>query len=180
MLLVVKKVELPENYVVFDVETTGYTPENAELIEIGAIRCLHGEPYLRFRTFVQPQRPIPPFITQLTGITNEMVQSAPDWAEAVRAFLSFTGDLPVVGHNVRFDLRFMRSYAGRLPEAFDPVYYDTLILARRAFKGATHQPENFKLETLKKFFDLSFTSHRALSDCEVTQYLFEYCRKKVD
>lgn len=178
MVSVVRKVELPENYVVFDLETTGYTPKNAEIIEIGAIRCLGGEPYLRFRTFVCPQSAIPPFITNLTGITNEMVCTAPPWQEAVRVFLSFAGDLPVVGHNVRFDLSFMRHYASAMGETFDPPFYDTLPLARRTFKTSPNKPENFKLETLKRFLGLSFTSHRALSDCEVTQYLFEYCRKK--
>ena len=159
--------ELPENYVVFDLETTGYTPKNAEIIEIGAIRCLGGEAYLRFRTFVCPQSAIPPFITDLTGITNEMVCTAPPWQ-------------PVVGHNVRFDLSFMRHYASAIGETFDPPFYDTLPLARRTFKTSPNKPENFKLETLKRFLGLSFTSHRALSDCEVTQYLFEYCRKMPD
>lgn len=180
MALVVKNLELPENYVVLDVETTGYKPETAELIEIGAIRCLHREPDLRFRTFVQPRRAIPPFITSLTGITNEMVLGAPEWPDAVRAFISFAGDLPVVGHNVRFDLRFISSCAAQLNEPFAPPFYDTLVLSRRAFKGAAEKPENFKLETLKRFFGLRLTSHRALSDCEVTQYIFECCRKKTD
>lgn len=165
---------LPQDYVVFDIETTGFTPEYAEIIEIGALKCTNGKITDEFQCYICPDCGyIPRQITQLTGITYEMVADAPGFADALPAFIAFVGDMPVVGHNVRFDLRFVQTYARACFHDFVPAAtFDTVPLARKKLKNLP----NHKLETIKQYFSIDLPSHNALDDCRVTQYLFEYCR----
>lgn len=165
---------LPKNYVVFDIETTGFTPDYAEIIEIGALKCVNSTVTEEFHRYICPDCGyIPRGITKLTGITYEMVADSPGFEAAIPDFIKFTGNLPVVGHNVRFDLRFMQAYARACFHEFDPeAVIDTVPLARRKIKDI----QNHKLETIKNYFQIDLPSHNALDDCRVTQYLFEYCR----
>lgn len=165
----------PLDYVVFDIETTGFTPDYAEIIEIGALKCAAGKVAETFHSYVCPDCGyVPRQITKLTGITYEMVEAAPGFETAVPAFIRFVEALPVVGHNVRFDLRFMQTYARACGHAFEPAgIWDTVPLARKKLSMLP----NHRLETIKQYFAIDLPSHNALDDCRVTQYLFEYCRQ---
>ena len=92
--------------VAIDIETTGLDPQSDAIIEIGAVRFNGHRIEAEWTTLVNPGRPIPPFITQLTGITNEMVRNAPPIKAVIQDLADFVGDAPVIGHNVRFDLCF--------------------------------------------------------------------------
>ena len=94
--------------VAVDIETTGLDPQNDAIIEIGAVRFNGHRVESEWSTLVNPGKPISPFITQLTGITNEMVRNAPPIKGIIQDLASFVGDAPVLGHNIAFDLSFLR------------------------------------------------------------------------
>lgn len=167
-------IDIPKDYVVFDIETTGFTPECAEIIEIGALKCKNKEISETFHSYVCPDCGyIPRKITMLTGITFDMVKNCPGFEFAVPEFINFVGDMAVVGHNVRFDMRFIQSYAYACGNEFEPkIIIDTVPIARKKIKNT----ENHKLETLKNYLGIDLPSHNALDDCVVTAKLLEYCR----
>ena len=123
----VKDEPLNGEFCVFDTETTGLDPGVEYLTEIGAVIVRDGEVVEEFDTFVKPGKPITPKITELTGITNEMVANAPGEAEALEAFLKFVDGRILVAHNAHsFDIRFLRAAAKRSGIEFEPTYIDTL------------------------------------------------------
>ena len=158
-------------FCVLDLETTGGSPADCEITEIGAVRYRGGTLEGTFQTLVNPGAPIPPFITVLTGITQAMVVEAPRIEEALPSFLEFIGDAVIVGHNIRFDMSFLNAAAerlryGKLPNR--PV--DTIGLARRLIRTETR---NLKLSTLAAFFRSPTTpNHRALEDAKATAHVF--------
>ena len=157
-------------FCVLDLETTGGSPADCSITEIGAVKYLGGEELGTFQTLVNPGSPIPPFITILTGITQSMVIEAPRIEEALPAFLEFIGDAVIVGHNVRFDLSFlnadsMRLGYGRLPNRS----VDTYALARRLIRN---EIRNLKLQTLAAYFrSPTVPTHRALQDAKATAWV---------
>ena len=96
--------------VALDIETTGLNPQIDEIIEIGAVRFNGHRIEDKWHTLVSPKKPIPPFITQLTGITNEMVHNATPLSDALQTIADFVGDSPIVGHNIAFDLSFLQRH----------------------------------------------------------------------
>lgn len=98
---------LDDTYVVFDLETTGFSPIKDKIIEIGAVKVEHGEITDKFSTFVNPKVPIPFQITQLTSITDQMVIGAPDIETVLPQFMEFIGDAALVAHNASFDVSFI-------------------------------------------------------------------------
>ena len=100
-----------ENYVALDLETTGLSPKNDRILEIGAVKIEEGRETGRIATLIDPQMKIPERIRELTGITQEMVAGQPTPAEAVRAFLDFCGELDLMGHNLIFDYSFLKHQA---------------------------------------------------------------------
>ncbi|MBT8165575.1 MAG: DEDD exonuclease domain-containing protein [Acidimicrobiia bacterium] len=158
-------------FCVLDLETTGGSPADCGITEIGALRFRGGEPDGTFQTLVNPGAPIPPFITVMTGITQAMVIEAPPVEEAIPAFLEFLGDAVIVGHNVRFDISFLNAAAerlgyGRLPNRSS----DTLTLARRLCRN---EIRNLKLGTLAAHFRSPTTpTHRAFDDAAATAHVF--------
>lgn len=157
-------------FCILDLETTGGSPVDSAITEIGAVTYLGGELVGTFQTLINPGVPIPPFITILTGITHAMVVEAPRIEEALPSFLEFLGDAVIVGHNVRFDLSFLNAAAldlgyGRLPNRS----VDTLGLARRLVR---REVRNFKLETLAAHFrSPDPPTHRALDDARATAWV---------
>ncbi len=154
-------------FCVLDLETTGAAPPQCAITEVGAVKLRGGECLGTFQTLVNPGVGIPPEITFLTGITESMVLPAP-WIEAVLpAFLEFLGDAVIVGHNVRFDLRFLQAAlaaSGRAPLA--NRFVDTCALARRLVRD---EVPNCQLGTLSERFRLPHRpTHRALSDALAT------------
>ena len=156
------------DFVVVDVETTGWTPGKAQITEIGAVRVSGGKLTGQFTSLVNPGGPIPGRVTELTGITDEMVAAAPPLDRVLPAFLAFASGGVLTAHNAPFDIGFLTAAcrACGLPWPRLPVA-DTVDLARRVL-GADEVP-NCKLATLAEYFGARTTpSHRALADAMAT------------
>ena len=123
-----------KSYIAFDLETTGLDPEQNEIIEIGALKVRDGKVEERFMEFIRPCQPVSKTITDLTGITNEMVADAEDSKTVIPAFLEFCGNDVLVGHNIIFDYSFMKNQAAILGYGFEKQGVDTLRIARRVHK----------------------------------------------
>ena len=161
---------LDADFICFDLETTGLSPKAERITEIGAVRIHGGEITERFNTFVDPEKPIPQKITELTGITDEMVRGAPKEEEAVRAFFQFCGENAIlVAHNADFDTSFLRAACGRHEMAFPYVYIDTVAMCRAMLRDI----RNCKLDTVAKYLKLKpFNHHRASDDAAVLGEIF--------
>lgn len=158
----------PESYVVIDIETTGLDPRFDEIIELAGIKFANGVEIDRFQTLVNAE--IDDFITALTGITSEMLESAPEIDDVLPQFLAFVGNSPIVGHNVNFDVNFIYDNAEYLGlPAFSNDFIDTLRISRKLYKDL----ENHKLSTLAAHLCVGDTvEHRAIADCICTQQCF--------
>lgn len=158
-------------FCVLDLETTGLSPDADGITEIGAVRYDQGIETGRFQTLVNPDAPIPPRITVVTGITQAMVIDAPRIGEALPSLLEFIGDAVIVGHNVRFDMSFLNAASirlgyGRLPNRS----VDTLRLAQRLVRKDVRR---FTLSSLAAYFGSPVTpNHRALDDTLATAHVF--------
>ena len=161
----------PDEYVVFDVETTGLDASNDEIIEIGAIRVGRGVESGRFHVLIRPSGRIPKKVVELTGITDDLLQAqGVDLELAMRDFISFVGDDVVVAHNASFDSDFVQAMCEECDlDDFDNECIDTVALAKKKLPEAP----NYWLKTLLDLLDLeNETPHRAESDSEATLHLF--------
>ena len=150
-------------YVVLDTETTGFSPEQDALIEIAAAIVSGPDIRARFSTFVNPEKPIPPFISELTGITDKDVENAPLAHEAVQALAEFVGERRVIAHNAAFDQGFIQAHAGTSSLASKDPWIDTVELARIALPRI----KSHNLELLSTAFCPDEpSSHRAIDDVE--------------
>ena len=164
------------DYVLIDLETTGLEPSYDEIIEIGAIRVENGKQAATYQTFVKPEYPIDEFITELTGITNEMVADAPSIQDVLPGFLEFIGDSILVGHNVNFDINFLYDNCEDfLNRPFSNDYIDTMRIARRLYPKMQHHRLQDMAEALKV---LPSDFHRALADCDTTGQVFSIMREQ--
>ncbi|MDR2267519.1 MAG: 3'-5' exoribonuclease [Christensenellaceae bacterium] len=146
--------------VVFDFETTGLTPGEAEIIEIGAVKIINAELVETFSSFVRPKNKIPPAITELTGITENDVRTAPEWREIVGDFFKFTKDVTLAAHNAKFDMLFLRHFSESIGYAFNNDVIDTLALAQSKLNLS-----NYKLGTILKHLGIhNPAAHRAIHD----------------
>lgn len=151
-------------YCVFDIETTGLSPQSCKITEIGAVIVKKGEVIDKFDIFTDPEVHIPENITKLTSITDEMVAGAPKNADAVREFLKFAGNRILVAHNASFDTSFIRKVAQDNQIEFTVPYMDTVALSRYA----NPELKNHKLDTIAEYFNLGdFHHHRACDDAEM-------------
>ena len=158
-----------EEMIVFDIETTGLSVQNCKITEIGAVKVQGGQVLDTFNTFVNPGVPIPENITQLTGITDEMVADAPPVDAALRAFFDFTGDRLLIAHNAGFDTSFIRRAAEECGLPFDNPYLDTVSMSRYV----NPELKRHRLDTLAEYFQLGdFNHHRASDDAEMLAYIF--------
>ncbi|MBQ2231072.1 MAG: PolC-type DNA polymerase III [Oscillospiraceae bacterium] len=152
---------LPGTFVAFDIETTGLNSQTERIIEIGAVLFKDGKSNERFQTFVDPEKHIPLEITRLTGITDDMIEGAPDEKTAVKSFLEFSGGLPLVAHNANFDIGFIDEAAKRHGLDFTPTFIDTVALSQ----AIQPQLKNHKLDTVALALELpDFEHHRASDD----------------
>ncbi|MEG3030164.1 MAG: PolC-type DNA polymerase III [Oscillospiraceae bacterium] len=161
-----------QEYVIFDIETTGLSPNSENITEIGAI-IVKGEDVLKeFHTFADPEKPIPLKITELTGITDEHVKGAPSQKQAIEAFQEFIGDRIVVAHNAaNFDVNFIQVIAENVGTSFECTYIDTLPLAQNLLT----QLKNHKLDTVAEHYNLgNFNHHRATDDAKILFEIFKH------
>ena len=160
---------LDDPYVVFDIETTGFSPVANRIIEIGAVRVKEGSIVDRFSVFVNPQVPIPFKIEQLTGINDSMVVDAETIEEVLPKFLEFSKGAVMVAHNAGFDMSFIIENCKRLGIEQDFTYVDTVGLARMLLPGLNR----FKLDTVAKALNISLLNHhRAVDDAACTAEIF--------
>ncbi|MBP8640468.1 MAG: PolC-type DNA polymerase III [Oscillospiraceae bacterium] len=152
---------LDEEFCAFDIETTGLNANEERMTEIGAVIFKNGEVLSRFQTFVNPNKPIPREIVELTGITDRDVFDAPEEDEALCKFIAFAGERALVAHNAEFDIGFMKAAARRQAIEFDPTYIDTLTLAQSLLPDL----KRFKLDIVSARLGLpDFNHHRADDD----------------
>ena len=157
-----------EEYVAFDLETTGLSSLHDTIIEIGAAIMKGNEVLSTFQMFVDPHRPLQPKIIDLTGITDQMLAGQPDISEAIPKFLDYVGGRPLCAHNADFDIGFVTAACEKLGIAFQPTYVDTLILAQNLL------PElgKYKLNIVADALSLpDFNHHRASDDAITCGYL---------
>ena len=162
---------LPPKFIVLDLETTGLSRERDEIIEIGAILCTLGtDKCLVFQTLVKPSKPIIRKITQLTGITQAMIDAeGRNVAEALTMFAEFAGNLPIVTFNAEFDMGFIRSASMKHGLHFSNKYTCALKRARRAWPALP----NHRLAYLAEIGNISIeNTHRAVADCQRALIVF--------
>lgn len=169
-------------FVVVDLETTGARPGAEEITEIGAVKSRGGEIIGEFATLINPGRPIPPFITHLTGITTAMVYGAPRIGQVLPTFFEFLGSGPdtvLVAHNARFDLGHLKAAAGAAEMPFPKVRsLDTVALARRLI--TRDETPNYKLGTLAGLVGTKVApNHRALDDAKATEELLQFLLERL-
>ncbi len=156
-------------YVVFDIETTGFSPLSDRIIEIGAVKVVNGTITDKFSTFVNPDIPIPFRIEQLTSINDSMVLPAPKIDKVLPDFLKFCEGCALVAHNASFDVSFIAHNAEELGLPFDPTVLDTVTLARILLP----QLNRYKLDTVAKALNVSLENHhRAVDDAGATAEIF--------
>lgn len=160
---------IKDSFVVFDIETTGLNKDTCSITEIGAVKVENGQICDYFSTFVNPQKPIPKNIQELTGITDSMVKNAPKEEDAVKTFLEFSKGSHLVAHNARFDIGFIEKTAKEFNIPFDFSYLDTLMLARVLYPELS----NHKLNVLSKHLNIMLRNHhRAVDDAKATAEIF--------
>lgn len=156
-------------FICFDIETTGLSAARDKITEIGAVKVENGVITDTFSTFANPEMPIPQKITQLTGITDDMVKDAPSQSEAVSAFLEFAGNNVLVAHNAPFDTSFIAKACEDMGREYNYTSIDTVAISRAILTDI----KNCKLDTVAKFLRLGdFNHHRATDDAEMLARIF--------
>ncbi len=170
MCLIEKETEFPSDYTVIDIETTGLSCDKCEIIELSALKVRDCEVVGKFSSLVKPEGRINPFITSLTGISNDMVKDALSVRYVLPKFVEFVSGDILLGHNVSFDLRFIRY---NLKKYFNTVFenksVDTMKISRKYCKNL----KSHKLEALAHFYNVNTEGHhRALNDCLMTHEIY--------
>lgn len=164
-------IDLLSDYIIFDIETTGLDSSYDEVIEIGAIKVKNNKIVSKFNSLVKPKNEIDEYITELTGITNEMVKDAPTIEEILPDFMNYIGNDILIGHNVNFDINFI--YDNLYRNKFDVLtndFIDTMRISRKLLPELPHH----RLIDLAKYFKIDSTNnHRSLKDCEITMNVYE-------
>lgn len=155
---------IPGSFVAFDLETTGLRPIYNQIIEIGAVKVIDGRITETWERLVHPGCLIPPDITRLTGITDDMVRGAGMVEQVLPDFFDFVADLPLAAHNIRFDMGFLQADARRMGHTVGNPCVDTVPIARHCFPGLI----NHKLGTVARHLGvLGDAEHRGLADATV-------------
>ncbi len=167
------------DYVLFDLETTGLSCRNDEVIEISALKVKDGSVEDEFSTLVNPGMPIPFMASEVNGITDDMVKDSPNFKTALGQFIEFAGDSVLVRHNiVSFDMKFIQrdieKYYGKV---LGNDHIDTLLLARLYLPELQHHT----LSDLAHYYHISTAgAHRALADCRMNQRIFESLKEEIE
>lgn len=170
-------IDFPSDYAVIDIETTGLDPRYCDIIELSAAKYASGEKIESFSTLVKPSEPIDDYITELTGITNEMLKNAPDISEGIRNFYNFIGDSVLVGYNVNFDINFLYDKLLQLHSlTLSNPFIDVMRIARKALPGL----KNHKQLTVAEYYGIpTADAHRAAADCEICNSCFLRLRDEI-
>lgn len=163
------QMQIPMNYVVFDIETTGLNPKYEKIIELGAARVQNGEVTDTFSTFVNPGKSLPERIVELTGIYDTDVINAPYIEEVLDSFIDFVAEDILLGHNLIFDYSFVKKAAVNQKKNFDRNGIDTLKIARRFLTDL----ESRRLSSLCAYYNIYLEAHRALNDALATHELYQ-------
>ncbi len=162
-------------YVAFDLETTGLSPEKDQIIEIGAVKIRDSKIIGKYNCILYPEVFVSDFIIELTGINREMLDQGIPLKEGVEGFLEFSEGFPVLGHNVMFDYSFMKVAANSIHRSFERDGVDTLTAARKLLKNL----KNKKLETLCAHYHyINEAAHRAYDDALAAAVVFEQMKKE--
>jgi DNA polymerase-3 subunit epsilon len=164
-----------DSYIVFDIETTGLQPKTDRIIEIGAVKVKKHEIIDTFSILIDAKIELPPYITALTGINNEMLKGAKGTEESVTEFIDFCEDYILMGHNVIFDYSFVKRFAANHKLPFEKKGIDTLKIARKLLpnlekKNLGYLCDYYKIKQVKK--------HRALEDATATKQLYDCMLKQ--
>lgn len=161
-----------KDFVVIDTETTGIKTSGNDIIEVSAIKFIDCIPTKIYTTLLKPRKPIPADATKINGITNEMVENAPSFAQIRNSLQAFIGTLPIVCHNAEFDIEFLHVSGLEFQEK--QCFYDTLELSRKHIRDSLGDKlDNYKLATVCNYCDIYFDgSHRASADALATGLLF--------
>ena len=159
-----------KDYVAFDLETTGLSCDTDEIIEIGALKVRGGKICDRFISLIHPKKMISGAVEALTGITNDMVKTASEVSQVIPEFVDFCGDDILVGHNIMFDFRFTKTFAGRLGLKFEHQGVDTLKIARVVHSELPSK----RLEALCEHYQIiNESAHRAYHDALATAKVYQ-------
>ena len=175
------------SYVVIDIETTGVDSATSEITEIGAVKTAAGEIVATFQSFVRIGKPIPHAITKMTGITDEILKNeGRPLIDVMKSFLKFVENLPLVAHNMPFDLSFLNKALDKCKlDRLTNETIDTLTLAKSLHKNIKDYKKGYKLKNLALHYNLKFENaehgdlqpHRSLSDCRMTHLLYQKLMK---
>ena len=168
----------PHDFTVIDIETTGMSPQNCEILELSALRCRNDLPEASFSTLIKPSRPIPWFITNLTGITDKMVASAPDAPTALAAFYDFIGDDLLMGYNVNFDVNFI--YDNLMFYFGVPLCNDFVDVLRFTRKALPHLESRSQTSVAAYYGINADGAHRALADCAICREVYLRVREELE
>ena len=163
-----------ENYTVVDVETTGLSPQKDDIIELSALKVRDNKVVEEFSTLLKSSKGVNNFISGLTGITNSMLNNAPIIEDVLPEFLAFIGNDIILGHNVNFDMRFIKAKTQLvLNKMVENSIMDTMIFAKRNL-----ELPNFKLTTIAQYYDIDTkNNHRGLKDCYITFEVYNKLRE---
>ena len=167
--------EYPDDYIVFDIETSGLNYAKDKIIEIGAVKYINNEKQEEFNYLINPKISLEKIITDVTGLTDNDLAGKKTIDEVLPLFIDFIGDYPVIGHNVSFDIDFINHNLKsiHMKELKNKVI-DTLFLSRITI----YDIKNHRLKTLKEYLGLNYSSHRSICDCYTCNEVYQYCKSK--
>ena len=168
---------IKDNFVLFDLETTGLSTDTDAVIEISALKVMGGKIVEEFSTLVNPKRHIPEIATGVNGITDDMVKDAPSIEKVIKDFVMFIGDMPLVGHNIiRFDMKFInRDCARYLKKNLTNKTVDTLFVSKLKLPNIG----SHSLGALADYYEVSYEgAHRALTDCRINLEVYRCLLKE--
>ena len=160
---------MTQSYISIDLETTGLSPKLDKIIEIGAVKVEKGQITDTFRTFVNPGRKLSDAIVQLTGIRDEDLAEASYIEEILPWLYDFMGELPILGHSVMFDYKFLKKAAVDNRQPFEKSGIDTLLIARKYLADLEHR----NLDYLCRYYQIPHHAHRAAEDAKATHFLYQ-------